>query len=290
MEIKILSPEEVEFKEKDVQNAFEKDMSKLEDGLEFIASEVMVGAGRIDTLAFDTNNGNPVFIEFKKRGDFGKDALIQLMDYLSWFTRDENRIAILEKMIRSKKPDIEEFDPSIRLICVVTDIEDRIRNSIYAIANHVKVFSYMVAKDTANKVILVPKLELDNSDIEPPNPPSVTEAELLNKRPHLKDIISKLKSYLEQDGAFCYTTARSFRFKKEKVFAKAHLRKDYVMLELRVGQGKVNDPDFKYWRQGNSNWGYTSVYPSKGISENVMKWIEIARSKATESYDDLSEE
>ena len=78
MEIKILSPEEVEFREKDIQNAFEKDLSKLEDGLEFIASEVIVGAGRIDTLAFDTNNGNPVFIEYKRPGDFGKDALITL--------------------------------------------------------------------------------------------------------------------------------------------------------------------------------------------------------------------
>ena len=38
MEIKILSPEDVEFKEKDVQAAFEKDLSKLEEGLEFISS------------------------------------------------------------------------------------------------------------------------------------------------------------------------------------------------------------------------------------------------------------
>jgi hypothetical protein len=36
MEIKILSPEEVKFKEKDVQNAFERDLSKLEEGLEFV--------------------------------------------------------------------------------------------------------------------------------------------------------------------------------------------------------------------------------------------------------------
>mgnify|MGYP001247263432 CR=1 FL=1 len=75
MEIKILAPEEVEFKEKDIQNAFEKDLTKLEEALEFIASEVIVGAGRIDTLAFDTDNGNPVFIEYKKSGDFGSYAL-----------------------------------------------------------------------------------------------------------------------------------------------------------------------------------------------------------------------
>jgi hypothetical protein len=290
VEIKILSPEEVEFKERDVQNAFEKDLSKLEEGLEFIASEVIVGAGRIDTLAFDTNNGNPVFIEYKRPGDFGKDALIQLMDYLSWFVRDENRIAMLEKIIRSKKHDIEDFDPSIRLICVVTDVEDRIRNSIYAIANHVKVYSYMVAKDTANKVILVPKLELDNRDIELPPPPIATEAELLAKRPHLKEMFYILKSYLEKDGATCYTTARSFRFKKDRVFAIAHLRKDYIKLGLRVGQGIVSDPNFKYRKQGSSNWGYTEIYPNKDLGNKVLEWMEIARNKANESFDDPSEE
>ena len=52
MEIKILSPEEVEFKEKDVQAAFEKDLSKLEEGLEFISSEFETATGRIDTSEF----------------------------------------------------------------------------------------------------------------------------------------------------------------------------------------------------------------------------------------------
>jgi RecB family endonuclease NucS len=115
MEIIILSPEEVDFKEKDVQNAFEKNLSKLEDGLEFIQSEVVIGTGRIDTLAFDTDGNQPVFIEYKRRGQFGKDALIQLMEYLSWFAKDENRLAILEKIIRQHKPDISDFEPHIRL-------------------------------------------------------------------------------------------------------------------------------------------------------------------------------
>jgi hypothetical protein len=289
MEIKVLSPEDVEFKEKDVQSAFEKDLSKLEEGLDFISSEIVIGTGRIDTLAFDTNNGYPVFIEYKRRGEFGKDALIQLMDYLSWFARDENRMAILEKIIRKHKPDMDDFEPTIRLICVVTHIDDRIRNAIYAIANHVKVFSYMVARDTANNVVLVPKLELDNGDVEPQVREVTSEAELLKKHPHLQDIIGNLKSRLERDGAYSYTTARSFRFKKDRVFAKAHFRKDYVLLELRVGKGIVSDPDFKYWRQGDSAWGYTYLYPSKGISEKVIKWTEIARGFAATTEDENGE-
>lgn len=290
MEIKILSPEDVEFKEKDIQHAFERDLSKIEDGLELVDSEVVIGTGRIDTLAFDMNSNCPVFIEYKRRGEFGKDALIQLMDYLSWFARDENRMAILEKIIRQRKPEIEDFEPAIRLICVVTEIDDRIRNAIYAIANHVKVISYMVARDTGNNVILVPKLEVDNGDIEPQMRESKSEDELLKKYPHLQETITKLKSLLELDGAYSYTTTRSLRFKKNRVFARAHFRKDYVLLELRVGKGKISDPDFKYWRQGDSSWGHTQVNPSKGISDKVAKWIELARNYASIVEDDEEED
>ncbi len=277
MEIKILSPEEVVFKEKDIQNAFERDLSKLEEGLELIGSEVVIGTGRVDTLAFDPNNSRPVFIEYKRRGEFSKDALIQLMDYLSWFARDENRMAVLEKIIRQRKPDIEDFEPSIRLICVVTDIDDRIKNAIYVISNHVKVFSYMVARDTSNNTVLVPKLEVDNSEVEPQMRQLVSEGELLKKYPHLQEVFGELKAYLEADGVYSYATARSFRFKKNRVFAKAQFRRKHILLELRVGENNIADPDFKYWRQGASDWGWTHIYPSTGVPEKVIGWIEIAR-------------
>jgi hypothetical protein len=277
MEIKILSPDEVEFKEKDVQNAIERDISKLEEGLELIGSEVVIGTGRIDTLAFDTNNSCPVFIEYKRRGEFSKDALIQLMDYLSWFTRDENRMAVLEKIIRQRKSDIEDFVPSIRLICMVTDIDDRIKNAIYVISNHVKVFSYMVARDTGNNIVLVPKLEVDNNEVEPQVRQLVSEDELLKKHPHLQETFRNLRPYLETDGVHSYTIANAFRFKKDRAFASVFFTKKYIRLELGVGKNKVADPDFNYWRQGASDWGYTYIYPSTNISEKVINWIEIAR-------------
>lgn len=286
MEIKILAPEEVEFKERDIQKAFEGDLSKLEEGLELIESEVVIGTGRIDTLAFNTNDSRPVFIEYKRRGEFGKDALIQLMDYLSWFARDENRMAILEKLIRQRKPDIEDFEPSIRLILVVTDIHDRIRNAIYALANHVKVVSYMVARDTGNNIVLVPKLEVDNADVEPQMREVASEVELLKKHPHLQEVFSTLRAHMEKDGAIGRARARSFRFKKDRVFGIVHFQKKYILLQLRVGKGKVSDPDFKYRRQGESSWGSTYVYPSKDIPDKIINWIEIARNFTGELEED----
>jgi hypothetical protein len=281
MEIKILSPEEVVFKEKDIQTAFEQDLSKLEEGLELVASEVTIGTGRIDTLAYDSESSRPVFIEYKRRGEFDKDALIQLMDYLSWFARDENRMAILEKVMKQYNKEIEDFDPSIRLICVVTDIEDRVKNAIYAIANHVKVYSYLVAKDTAENVILVPKLEVDNSEVEVAVRTVTSEAELLKSHPHLETTFSGLKKLLEEDGTESYATGRSLRFKKQRVFAVVRFRKRHIQLELRAGEGRIQDDEFKYWRKGNSPWGYTNILPTKSISHKISDWIEMARDYAS---------
>jgi hypothetical protein len=289
MTITILAPEDIDFKEKEIQSAFEQDLSKLEDGLEFVKSELVIGTGRIDTLAFDTNTSSPVFIEYKRRGHFGKDALIQLMEYLSWFAKDENRMTLLEKLIRQQKPDVDEVEPSIRLICVVSDIDDQIRNAIYAITNHVKVYSYTVAHDTAGKLVLVPKLEVDNSEIEPPIPEVKSEADILKKYPQLQQLFSSLREELEKDGASGYTTAKSFRFKKIKIFAKLHFRKKYIMLELRVGQRKITDNEFVYWRGGESQWGYVYIFPGNAIPDKVVKWIEIAKNYSAQSQEENDE-
>lgn len=283
MPITILAPEDIDFKEREIQSAFECDLAKLEDGLELVKSELVIGTGRIDTLAFDTNTSRPVFVEYKRRGEFGKDALIQLMEYLSWFAKDENRMAILEKIIRQQKPDVDEVEPSIRLICVVPDIDDQIRNAIYAIRNDIKVYSYTVAHDTAGKLVLVPKLEVDNSEIEPLIPEVKTEAEILKKYPNLQEPFALLRAELAKDGAQGYTTARSVKFKKDTVFAKLHFRKKWIQIELKVGQRKVADKEFKYWREGESEWGWAKIYPGKTIPEKVVKWIEIAKNYSSQS-------
>jgi hypothetical protein len=138
MEITVLSAvNDKDLREKDIQTAFEANLASLGEDLEFIGSEIMVGTGRIDTLAYDSENGRPVFIEYKGPDGFGRDALIQLMDYLSWFSRDPNRMSVLEKIIRRHKPEIQMIEPDILVICVVADIEDRIRNAIYALGNDV---------------------------------------------------------------------------------------------------------------------------------------------------------
>jgi hypothetical protein len=126
-------------------------------------------------------------------------------------------------------------------------------------------------------LVLVPKLEVDNTEVEGRVPEVASESDLLNKHPHLQELFRKLRAPLEKEGATSYTTSKSFRFKKNRVFARLRFRKKYIQLELRVGRGSVTDPDFTYWRGGESNWGYVHVYPSNSLPEKVVDWIDRAR-------------
>lgn len=288
MEIKVLSPDELDFKEKDIQRAIEKDLTKIQEGLEFIDSEVIIPVGRIDTLAFDVNTNQPVFIEYKA-GEFGKEALIQLMDYLSWFIRDRSHYDTLKRLIKQKRPDIQDIEQDVRLICIVTNIEERVRNAIYALANDVTVYSYVVALDTSKNAILIPKVEVDNTEIERGPQISISEDELVRKFPEQSGLFNTLKAELNQNGAESYVKGRAIRFRKHRVFALVFIRKDHIRLRLLAGVGNINDPDFKYGRKGISNWGAVMLNTKNGLPEKVKQWIDIAREFVPSKADDEDE-
>lgn len=64
--IKLISGEIVDLGEDEIREVFEKNLGIIEEGLEYIDSDVQIGTGRIDTLALDEKN-RPVFIEYKRR-------------------------------------------------------------------------------------------------------------------------------------------------------------------------------------------------------------------------------
>ncbi len=123
----------------------------------------------------------------------------------------------------------------------------------------------------------VPKLEVDNTVVERGPRIPANEEELLKKYPHLQDLFDGLKAEMEKNGGEGYITGRTYRCKKHMVFGYGRLRQTFIRLGLRVGTGKVNDPEFKYRRQGASDWGSVALSPSKGIPDKVKNWIDIAR-------------
>ena len=208
-----------------------------------------------------------------------------MMDYLSWFVSDKKHMAILEKFILSKRSDLEEFEPEILMIFIVSDIEERIRNAIYAITNWIRVYSSILTKGSKDEILFVPKLEVNNQEIERPVHPGSSEADILGRHPHLKDLFTSLRPHLEKEGVTAHTTSRSFQSKKERVFAKVHFRNKNILLELRVGRNQDNDTDFKYWKKGLSKWGYISLYPANEIPGKIIAVIETAL-----AYSDVVEE
>jgi hypothetical protein len=277
--IKLVSGEVTDLKEDEIRVAFEKDLQLLEDGLEYVDSEVQMGTGRIDTLAIDEKN-RPVFIEYKRRGEFDKDALVQLMDYLSWFVRDEMHLAHLEKYIRKRKPALEELNPEIKMMCVVSDVEDRVKNACYVITNPMQLVTYTMITDEKGDTLIVPRVELDNTErVEVGE--ELTESEIVRQYANLSDIYQDLKKYmLSLSEVESYISGRTVRFRRRRVFANAWFTRKWITLELFVGEGNVQSENFKYWRSGRSDWGYVHITPKEGLTHDIQSWIEKAHDNA----------
>ena len=281
MSIKLISGESISLTEDQIRKAFEANLGRLEEGLEYVDSEVQIGTGRIDTLAIDEKN-RPVFIEYKREGEFDKDALVQLMDYLSWFVKDEAHISYLEKYIKKKKPDIDKVSSEIRLICVVSDAEDRVKNACYVISNPTQLWSFTTIKNEKGDIMIIPRIELDNTEREFVISEEVTEDEILKEYPSLSPLYSELKSYIVSFGDVeSYMVGRNPRFRRRRVFASVWFTRKWISLELFVGKGTVESERFKYWKSGESDWGYVHINVKEGVSEELKGWIKKAYENAS---------
>lgn len=215
------------------------------------------------------------------RGEFDKEALVQLMDYLSWFVRDEAHFPYLEKYIRKKKPDIEKISSEIRLICVVSDVEDRVKNACYVINNPTQIVTYTTVKDEKGDILIIPRIELDNTERYVISE-EVSEDEILREYPNLTPLYQEIKNYILSLGkdVESYMVGRSPRFRRRRVFANVWFTRKWISLELFVGQGTIKSERFKYWRSGESDWGYVHITPKEGLNEEVKDWIKKAYENA----------
>ncbi len=275
MSIKVISGESVELTEDQIRRAFEANLEVLEEGLEYVDSEVQIGTGRIDTLAIDEKN-RPVFIEYKKAGEFDKDALVQLMDYLSWFIKDEAHLSYLENHIKKKKPDVEKISPEIRLVCVVNDVEDRVKNACYVISNPTQIWTYTTIKNESGDILIIPRIELDNTEREFVISEEVSEDEILKEYNTLSPLYQEVKNYILSLGDVdFYMTGRNPRFRRRtgRVFANVWFTRKWISLELFVGKGAIENERFTYWKSGESDWGYVHLTPKEGLDEEIKTWI-----------------
>jgi len=272
-EIRVISGESVDLNEDNIRKAFEKDLNNIEEGLIYIASEIEIGTGRIDTLAIDEQL-KPVIIEYKKAGEFSKDALIQLMDYLGWFIKDESHIDSLEKFIRKRKPEFQKINREIRLICIVSELDDRVKNACYVIKNPTMLITYTTLKNEKGDILIIPKLELDNSEIERSTiaKEQITEEELIENNPSLKPIYFEIKDYLMSlKDVQWYISNEAARFRIKRVFSVMWFAQKWITLELYLEDG--NNPRFKKYKD---TWGHIHIQSIKEFDDEVKNKLKIA--------------
>lgn len=286
MAIHVVAGEDVDLSEDEIRKAFESNLTvlaKLGVGdIEYVDSEVRIGTGRIDTLAVDDEN-RPVFIEYKKRGEFDKEAIIQLMDYLSWFIKDKTHFSHLEKHIKKKKPTIEDIKHEIKLVCIVSDVEERVKNACYVIDNPVQIVTYSSIKDTDGGIKIIPRLELDNTEKKVKVEESIPESEILKEYSHLAPLYQEVKKEILSCGndAEFYTRNWVVKFRRRKVFAEVVFlsRKREIALNLLIGQGAITDPRIPYSKSW-PDWGAVHISKISEIDGSVKSWIKKAYENA----------
>lgn len=273
--LRILRETHEEILEKDLQKAIESDLSALGEELEIVGSEISIGTGRIDTLALD-EAGRPTFIEYKRPGAFDQNALIQLMDYVSWFLMDTAHFAVLRELIAARVED-KKIRDDIRLILVVSDVSDRVKNACYAISCPVVIFTYSLSKLESGDLAVIPKEILNTSEADsisnepPPRIDEMVPKQFANVWTNLE------RSLRSMPGVEVYNTRNDVRASSSKVFARMIFQKRYLILRLLVERGSINDPRFKFDGQEDSNFGNIRISPADEIDDQIKNWIVLSR-------------
>ena len=269
--------------ELDIQKAIEASLDSIEDGLQYIQSFVQIGSGIIDTLATD-EDGNAVVIEYKKPGDFDKDALFQLMGYYAWCSRGNNS-GYIRDVVRKKKADYEGPN-EIRLMAVVSEIDDQVKNACWALEPDVKLVSYTVAGDSAGKVVVVPSIVLDTSvgrekAVKPPK----TEDDHLTGHDNLRELYKGLREWVQKSlgPEIKFNPAPQDYIgligKNKKMFVGLHFKKKWIRADILLLPKEVGSSPRLVAYGPNSDWSYIHVESLKDLDEELVSWFKLAHAK-----------
>jgi len=276
--IKFAKSSKLNISEEEIQKAFEENLNEIEEGLEYIGSFVHVGTGIIDVLAVDQMD-NAVIIEFKKIGDFDESALIQLMDYYSWFVIDENHMNHLKEIIQKKKPEFSSIN-EIRLMVVVSHVSNRVKNACWALLPFIKLITYSIFEDSNNEPHVIPKEVLDTSKggeklVKPPK----TEEEHFKKAPKMKPLYNLLKEKILEIGddiKFNPTPQSYIAVRRSKNFVALYVYPDYICVDLRMKPKDVNFTNRIMDYPNSQTWCCTEIDDKKEIDDELIRLIRVA--------------
>ena len=277
--------EESDLDEKEIQALFEKNLSAIEEGLRPITSFLPIGTGVIDMLAIDEDN-NPVIIEFKRIGNFDRDALIQVMNYYSWFVSDGNHMLYINEVVKKVDPELDELSTDLRLIIVVSNVEDEVKNACWSLEPPIKLVTYSVLKGMNDKLYIAPKVVLDTSTAEERtvNPPKSEDDHFRGKeRMHslYRILITKIRQNIDSNIQSNPAPQYYIGLANKKNFCAIKPKKQYLNVDLLLTPTEVkNSPKFKE-KYPSSKWGKIRISTESDIDEELISWIRLAYSKAS---------
>jgi len=280
MMVKFAKKSKANVSESEIQKLFEENLKEVEEGLEYIGSFVQVGTGIIDVLAIDQMD-NAVIIEFKKMGNFDESALIQLMDYYSWFVVDENHKNHLKEIIQKKKPKFPS-DYEIRLIVIVSHVSDRVKNACWALLPDIKLITYSIFEDHNNEPHVMHKEILDTSKggekiVKQPK----TEEEHFKKAPKMKPLYDKLKEKILEIGddvVFNPAPQAYIGVRKTRIFLTFHIYPDYISMDLHISPRDVSF-NKRIEEYESDQWCYIEIDKETDIDDELIRTIQIVYEK-----------
>lgn len=275
----------IDLDEKEIQKAFESNLESIEEGLRYIGSFIPIGTGVIDTLAIDDEN-NPVIIEFKKKGDFDEEALIQVMNYYSWFVSDENHVLYLKNLARKSSQKIEDLGSDLRLIIVLSDVKERVKNACWALEPKIKIVEYFISKDSKGEIQIIPKVAIDTSvggerEVKLPK----TEDEHFKGKEDLKQLYDELISIIREKINIKIKPNPApqdyIALANRKNFCGIHIKTKFLRLDLLLTPEEVETNPRLIGHTWNDEWSFVRVSSKNEIDEDLIKWIKIAYDKAS---------
>ena len=280
--LKVATPYEGPIDEKQIQKAIEANLGNIEQGLVYVDSFVQIGTGIIDTVAIDDED-NAVLIEYKRPGDFSRDALIQLMNYYSWFASDQNHMTFLRDLARKVKPPLNEIT-DVRLMEVVSDYDEDVRNACWALKPPIKLISYKLFTDTAKELTVLPFTILDTevggqTVVRPPK----TEDDHLRDHDSLRTLYHELKAKVTaatgSDAKINPAPQDYIGLARRRNFCSFHFKDKWIRVDLLLKSSEIGG-SARYKDYPASEWGYMHISSSKDIDEEFLSWVKKAYEKA----------
>ncbi|HDG64181.1 MAG TPA: DUF91 domain-containing protein [Thermococcus sp.] len=273
--MEVLKVIDTKISESELQDAFNKNLECLEEGLKYLDSYVNIGVGQIDSLALDIN-GNLVVIEYKTAENSDRDALIQALSYYAWL--NENK-AWLKEYLRKKG--ISEVR-DIRIIIVAPNFDNKVIKAAQAVKPHTILVRYMVCEYNSKRGI-VPQVILDNTMRQlPPEPPRTLD-DHFKDREHLKPLFEELKGKIEEniENFNIRVTKDYIGFAlHNRLFCLVFVQKQGLRVALPL-KGEIESDRFGGW-PADERWGYLKVTSDEEIDEELLEWIKLAYRKVME--------